>query len=456
MNIQPIPDYNQERVFESNISSYKPSIPTLFKESIKFGFRTMWWQEALDEVAYDSASQGNIIPEDIYKESVFYRPGISWFEGMTEEQAQILAENHDRNNYYGQLTRNVSGFSTTGAVGMFGGLIVGGFADPLNFIPYFGIAKQVSRVKGLFSKVNKARQAAKTATTRGVLGDSLVTFADPIIGAGLANLAIKDKRSKFQEQHDLKMVLMDMAVAGGIGGTMVFGKAVARKMRNVSHKTHMNRVQQALDQLEEGKTLNLKPHPTKGLNYEAFEVPESINTTTRATVQSAVKANDEVLLHVIDLGITGEDAISATDSIKQILDKAEAEGYDGIALDELILRDNEDILMETGLSHLDIEVKTLDGEGGVEVVVVKSPLDQEVKWDHVDGNKQYEYNFDAEAESTTLKDAVKESINRFTQLPSKIVSRLKNIELKANQVNEKLTTMKNAVKSAAQCVITNG
>ncbi|HIJ11904.1 TPA: hypothetical protein HA278_07645, partial [Candidatus Woesearchaeota archaeon] len=369
---------------------------------------------------------------------------------------QILAENHDRNNYYGQLTRNVSGFSTTGAVGMFGGLIVGGFADPLNFIPYFGIAKQVSRVKGLFSKVNKARQAAKTATTRGVLGDSLVTFADPIIGAGLANLAIKDKRSKFQEQHDLKMVLMDMAVAGGIGGTMVFGKAVARKMRNVSHKTHMNRVQQALDQLEEGKTLNLKPHPTKGLNYEAFEVPDSINTTTRATVQSAVKANDEVLLHVIDLGITGEDAISATDSIKQILDKAEAEGYDGIALDQSILLNNEDILMETGLSHLDIEVKTLDGEGGVEVVVVKSPLDQEVKWDHVDGNKQYEYNFDAEAESTTLKDAVKESINRFTQLPSKIVSRLKNIELKANQVNEKLTTMKNAVKSAAQCVITNG
>tara|TARA_R100001594_G_scaffold136788_1_gene179356 strand:+ start:110 stop:1480 length:1371 start_codon:yes stop_codon:yes gene_type:complete len=456
MIIQPRPSYDQGLVAQSIISNYQPSIPTLFKESVKFGFRTMWWQEALDEIAYDSASQGNVIPEDVYKESEFYRPGISWFDGMTVEQAEILAENHDRNAYYGQLTQNVSGFSSTGILGMFGGLIAGGFADPLNFIPYYGIAKQVSRVKGLFNKVKVAKQAAKTKPTRGVLGDSLITFADPIIGAGIANLAIADKRSKFQEQHDLKMVLMDMAVAGGIGGTMVFGKAVGRKMRNVSEKTHMNRVQKALDQLEEGKSLDLRPHPTKGLNYEAFEVPESINATTRATVQAAVKADDDILLHVIDLGITGEDAVSASDSIKQILDKAEAEGYAGIALDESILRNNEDIFMEDGISHLDIEVKTLDGEGGTEVVVVKNNLEQDVKWDYVDGNKEFEYTFDAETESQSLKDAVKESINRFTELPSKVISRLKNIEGKASQVNEKLTQMKNAVRSAAHCVITNG
>ncbi len=438
------------------VNQYKPSYSRLFSDSMAYGFRTMWWQETLDELAFDSASQGNTISEDVYKESRFYRPDISWFEGMTIEQAEILAENSDRNAHYAQLTKNISGFSTVGITGMFGGLVAGGFLDPLNFIPYYGIAKQVSRVKGLFNKVRKAKQAAKAKAARGVFGDSLVTFADPIIGAGIANLVIADKRSKFQEQHDLKMVLMDMAVAGGIGGTMVFGKAVARKMRNVSEKTHMNRVQKALDQLEEGKSLDLRPHPTKGLNYEAFEVPESNNTTTRATVQAAVKADDDILLHVIDLGITGEDAVSASDSIKQILDKAEAEGYAGIALDESILRNNEDIFMEDGISHLDIEVKTLDLEGGKEVVVVKNNLEQDVKWDYVDGNKEFEYTFDAETESQSLKDAVKESINRFTELPSKVISRLKNIEGKASQVNEKLTQMKNAVRSAAHCVITNG
>ena len=138
------------------------------------------------------------------------------------------------------------------------------------------------------------------------------------------------------------------------------------------------------------------------------------------------------------------------------MDKAEAEGYAGIALDESILRNNEDIFMEDGISHLDIEVKTLDLEGGKEVVVVKNNLEQDVKWDYVDGNKEFEYTFDAETESQSLKDAVKESINRFTELPSKVISRLKNIEGKASQVNEKLTQMKNAVRSAAHCVITNG
>ena len=456
MNVQPTPLYNPDIVTQGNISNYVPSIPTLFKQSAMYGFRSMWWQEALDEIAYDLASSSEVIGEEEYKESIYFRPGVSWFEGMTVEQAEILAENDDRNSHYAQLTKNISGFSGAGITGMFGGLIAGGFLDPLNFIPYYGIAKNVKRVKSLFGRIKQANQASKAKAFRGSTGNNLVTFADPIIGAGIANLVIADKRSKFQEQHDLKMVLMDMAVAGGIGGTMVFGKAVARKMRNVSEKTHMNRVQKALDQLEEGKSLDLRPHPTKGLNYEAFEVPESINATTRATVQAAVKADDDILLHVIDLGITGEDAVSASDSIKQILDKAEAEGYAGVALDESILRNNEDIFMEDGISHLDIEVKTLDGEGGKEVVVVKNNLEQDVKWDYVDGNKEFEYTFDAETESQSLKDAVKESINRFTELPSKVILKLKNIEGKASQVNEKLTQMKNAVRSAAHCVITNG
>ena len=170
MNIQPLPLYDPEIVTQGNISNYVPSIPTLFKQSALYGFRTMWWQEALDEVAYDLASSSETIGEEEYKESEYFRPGVSWFEGMTVEQAQILSENNDRNSHYAQLTNNISGFSSAGITGMFGGLIAGGFLDPLNFIPYYGIAKNVKRVKSLFERIKQANQAANPKQLKVLLG----------------------------------------------------------------------------------------------------------------------------------------------------------------------------------------------------------------------------------------------------------------------------------------------
>ena len=123
-------------------SQYVPSNSMLFSESMLYGLRTMWWQEWLDEMEFDQASTGNLLSESDFKNSSYYREGLNWFEGMTLNQAQLLAENHDRNLHYSQLTQNVSLFSGKGLV-MMGGILGGSVPDPLNFLPFLGVAQRV-------------------------------------------------------------------------------------------------------------------------------------------------------------------------------------------------------------------------------------------------------------------------------------------------------------------------
>ena len=128
------------------VDKYQPSAGRLFTESLKFGFKTLWYNELIEEQLFDQASSEVSISQEDYKNSNYFRAGIKWFEGMTSGQAKILSESYDRKTYYSELTKNVDSFSGLGLVG-FGGLLGGSIPDPLNFVPYWGIAKNLMRVK---------------------------------------------------------------------------------------------------------------------------------------------------------------------------------------------------------------------------------------------------------------------------------------------------------------------
>jgi len=451
MIVEPDITYDPNIVTEGNIRAYTPSLPTLFKESALYAFRTTWWQESLDELEFNLANEGNTFTKEEYDNSPFQRSGIQHFEGMTEEQARILAENFDRNQYYGQLTKNVSFFNP----GMFGGLVAGSIVDPLNFIPYYGIAKLAVKAKSTYKRLKQANNAIRSKPAQGPLGQNIISVVDPMIGAGVANYVVKDKRAKFQEQHDLRMVLADIAIGAGIGGSIVGVRTLRNRMNRASTETHMNRLAQALDQLEEGKPIDLKPHPTKGLNYEKFEQPTTLSESTRATVNAAIKVDDDMFLEILDLGITGDGALTPNEALAEILEKAEAEGYSGVAIPEEFLRNNENLFSDVFLSKYSMEVKNIDGGNGKQVVVIKDIQNQELRWDTVDPNEKFEY-VEQDGQAQTLQQRIAEGVLAFTSLPQKALKRLKDIETKAKQANEKLNVMKNAVRDAGRCVISNG
>ena len=145
-------DTDNPALIQSYFDSYVPSAGRLFSESMKFGFNTLWMNELLQESRFDEAAKERPIDKTEYKDSRFYRDGINWFDGMTLGQAEIMSENHDRKTYYAQLTKNVNMFSGLGLVS-FGGMMAGSLPDPLNFVPFWGIAKNVVRAKKIAGSI---------------------------------------------------------------------------------------------------------------------------------------------------------------------------------------------------------------------------------------------------------------------------------------------------------------
>ncbi|MEW4459246.1 hypothetical protein AB1K42_14225 [Roseibium algicola] len=95
---------------------------------------------------------GRSLSEEEYRKSRFYREAIPYDEGMTTFRAAALAENYDRRAIRQQRLER----SDTTGVQTFG-MLAGGAADPLNFIP---VAGPVARVAGVARATGIAGRAA--------------------------------------------------------------------------------------------------------------------------------------------------------------------------------------------------------------------------------------------------------------------------------------------------------
>ena len=453
----PRTDYSPDS--QEIYSQYVPSNSMLFSESMLYGLRTMWWQEWLDEMEFDQASTGNLLSESDFKNSSYYREGLNWFEGMTLNQAQLLAENHDRNLHYSQLTQNVSLFSGKGLV-MMGGILGGSVPDPLNFLPFLGVAQRVVKSGKMVNRVKNAssiyRNTVKPVSpTSKVLSD----VVDPMLGAGIANIAIADKRSKFQEEHDAKMVLMDLAIAGCIGLGITGLKTARARLAKVDPKTHADRIAMGMEQLEAGEGLNLAPHPHKGWNYQ--NSPDTLIEGPNGTIYSnaVVRVLDDNYLDVDTLSVL--DPENSQKLLEDGLETANAMGYKGLFVKDGMFNDllpmdqgvNEVILAD--LDGTKVQIERVPEAKGTIITDVLTEVDG-VSWEYVDTNNQWAYNETANVVAESIQDRIRESLGEFSEFSDVVKRSVDEIGEATKSITEPFRKIGERIMDASNCLIKNG
>lgn len=458
MIIPPV-GYKPPSGIEPIVQAYSPSSSMLFSESMLYGLRTMWWQEMLDELEFDSHAGVDLLTEDGYKESEYYRDGIKWFEGMTLGQAEVMAESHDRDRYYSQLTQNISFFSGKG-VAMFGGILAGSLPDPLNYVPFLGLASRVVRSGRMLAKAKNARNAFKA--DRAPLSPwtrVLTDITDPMIGAGIANFAIADKRSKFQEQHDYKMVLMDMAVAGGIGLGIAGLKTIRGKMAKVDAKTHADRIAMGMEQLEAGEGLNLRPHPQKGFNYH--NSPDTTIQSPNGTIYSnaVVSVFDENYLNVDALSGVAEITEDTTEVLREGLSVSNAMGYKGLFIRDEVLGDSvkdlpEDVVLAE-IEGTEVHIERVPEANGVVISDVLTEADG-VSWEYIDTNNQWAYDETSNVIAESIQDRIRESIGEFSEVSDVVKKSIDEIGKATKTISDTVTKVGERIVDASNCIIKNG
>lgn len=143
------------------------------------------------------------LSEDQWRSSPFYRDGIPFDRGMTNERAQALAEFYDA-----QKVRDF--YAQKRPVTAFFGNITGQAADPINYVPIAG----------------PAVKAAAVARTGRMLGSVLTSAADAALNTGIAAVATAPARAQFGDDVSWQETVSQIATAALIGGAFggIFGK----------------------------------------------------------------------------------------------------------------------------------------------------------------------------------------------------------------------------------------
>ena len=440
-------------LIESYFDSYVPSAGRLFGESIKFGFNTLWMNELIQESLFDEAGKEMPIDQETYKESRFYRDGVKWFEGMTMGQAEILSESQDRKAYYAQLTKNVSMFSGLGAT-QFGGMMVGSLPDPLNFVPFWGIAKNIVRAKSIATSIQKMKtfQKIKGVKKWSPTSDVVYNMFDPMIGAGLASYIVQDKRMKFQEEWDMKMVMTDALIAGGLGFSIWGTGKIAKKLRKSPIKERIDRTARGSEQIEEFPFggPNLKPDGgAGGLNF-AMPAGRSVSTTAGiVTLNGTVNVSDSVYAVIDSINVkTPEDALIA---LNEVLDITNSEGFAGVHIsDNLDSSQLNNIVENLDMTSMKLETRPDSNGHTIE------RIQDDANWNHVKRDEEPLRDPDQEAEIAMARDSeVEADYNASFEADESFTANMNRMS-EADTVSADAQRIQDGINQATSCVIKNG
>jgi hypothetical protein len=446
-------DTDNPALIQSYFDSYVPSAGRLFSESMKFGFNTLWMNELLQESRFDEAAKERPIDKTEYKDSRFYRDGINWFDGMTLGQAEIMSENHDRKTYYAQLTKNVNMFSGLGLVS-FGGMMAGSLPDPLNFVPFWGIAKNVVRAKKIAGSIQKMKMLQRVKGINKVTpsSEALYSIADPMFGAGLATYFVQDKRMKFQEEWDMKMVMMDALIAGGLGFSMWSIGKVARKLKKSPINERIDRSARGSEQIEEAPFggPNLKPDGgAGGMNY-AIPASRGINTSVGIiTLNGTVSVSERIYAVVDSINVkTSEESLIA---INEALDVMNAEGFDGLHIsDNLDANQLNNIVENLDMTSMKLETRPDSNGHTIE------RIQDEANWNHVRRDQEPLADPDQEAEIAMAKDSQAEADYNASFETDETFTTNMNRMSESETISADAQRIRDGVNQAASCVTKNG
>ena len=204
--------YARPRFLEESIRRYRPGGWETFTSSVEEGFMQTPMMQAIEWAMYNNPRDKRLVSTDEFQAIVGGLP-ISYEEGMTVSQVELLTKVHRREEAYGWFNRNVGMWEPT----RIGGFLLGSLPDPLNLMPMGGVITRLGTTARLMS--------------RGV-GIGIESFTKPIgnileVGATGALLAataefavIVPKKAQFQQEWGIRQGLIDVAFAAAAGSTL--------------------------------------------------------------------------------------------------------------------------------------------------------------------------------------------------------------------------------------------
>jgi hypothetical protein len=191
-------------VFNRWAENWSPSIGTVLHHGAKTSFETNSLVLS-NSLMRNSMSRrtGELMSEDAWRSSRYYRPGLEYDEDMTTDFAEVLASSYD--------TRRESElvYERTGALGAtayFGSALIGALPDPINVLPFLNFVP-----KGALLRSRMASNA---------LGRVGIGAAEGGLGAATLQPLLAAERLSHQERYDAKMAATDILVGIGAGGVL--------------------------------------------------------------------------------------------------------------------------------------------------------------------------------------------------------------------------------------------
>ena len=192
----------QNMLVNEAIGNYVPTSMGVFKKSASYAFNDNSFLHIKDYIRSLQASEDqNRLTQEEYKESEYYRKENYWKDGLTEKQAQILAERTDRENFYSSYMKNSSMLNPAAITGM----IIGGLPDPVNYIPFLGWSGRVAKTANLVRRMPALRMSANA-----------------MIGQTAFETVKQTTAHKLGGDIHWKAAVIDVALAGVIGGGIGF------------------------------------------------------------------------------------------------------------------------------------------------------------------------------------------------------------------------------------------
>ena len=192
---------------EEFLKNYRPSVGMMFSEGIGAGFRDVSFMLMQSVMEMDKAENQPLLTKEDWEASKFYDPQIKWDDSFTTPKARLLKERRDRERELGFLLERAGAGATAS---FYAGALVGTVPDPVNYIPFVGIA----------SKAKSAAVLAKLAQ-KGRLGRAATSAADAAIGTAayqfFPGYGLMAERETYQVKYDMRDALTDLGLALGVG-----------------------------------------------------------------------------------------------------------------------------------------------------------------------------------------------------------------------------------------------
>ena len=216
--------------------------PEAYGEAFSEGMTTLWPE------GHQKPAPSRLLSQDEWKQSEYFREGLSFPDGVKEPVARIQAERYDdRKIRKDVLSRAPSGWfkwPATLAVSLAASLL-----DPINVASaYIPIVPQAARL-AMAARVGKTMGRLATGAAEGAAGAAML---EPLVyGAA---------KQEQDEDYSLYNSLMNIAFGTVFGGGLhVASGAIGDVISRVQYKTRETALRVAVAQLGEGKQVNVEP-----------------------------------------------------------------------------------------------------------------------------------------------------------------------------------------------------